>query len=105
MKKLFCMQPHMQHKMYLAHKREKENRKLQKVFYRRQGMEVESGSKERITDEEDWVYKFSTWEIDEDAAGTSSSAPPLAADEIVEASEEESSDEDGDDDEDYRTEE
>ena len=27
-KKLFCMQSHMQHKMYLAHKREKENRKL-----------------------------------------------------------------------------
>src|SRR3954469_15668696 len=68
------MQCHMQHKMYLAHKREKENRKLQKVFYRRHGMEVQSGSEERIIDEEDWVYKFSTWEIDEDSAGTSSSA-------------------------------
>jgi hypothetical protein len=103
-KKLFCMQPHMQHKMYLAHKREKENRKLQKEFYRRQGMDVSSGSEERITDREDWVYKFSTWEIDEDTAGTSSSAPPPAADETVEESEEGSSDED-DDDEEYQEEE
>src|SRR3954469_22463808 len=50
-KKLFCMQSHMQHKMYLAHKREKENRKRQKEFYRHQGMDVPSGSEGRITDE------------------------------------------------------
>ena len=60
-KKLFCLQTHMQHKMYLAHKREKENRKLQKDFYRWQGMEVASGPEERITDEDEWVYEFSTW--------------------------------------------
>ena len=105
-KKLFCMQSHMHHKMYLAHKREKENRKLQKEFYRHQGMEVQSGSEGRITDEEDWIYKFSTWEIDEDTAGTSASAPPAdeTVDEAVEESEAGSSEEDDDDDDAYEDE-
>src|SRR3954470_2148269 len=87
-KKLFCMQSHMQHNMYLEHKRAKENHQREKKFYRHMGMEVQSGSEENITEEEDWIYKFISWEIDEDTAGTSSSAPPatetVADDEVSE---------------------
>src|SRR3954464_7369141 len=101
-KKLFCMQSHMQHNMYLEHKRAKENRQREKQFYRHMGMSVESGSQEHITDEEKWIYQFSSWEIDEDTAGTSSSAPPatepVADDDEV--SEEGSSYDDDDDDDD-----
>jgi hypothetical protein len=106
-KKLFCMQSHMQHKMYLAHKREKENRQRQKLFYRHQGMEVQSGSEGQITEEDKWIYQFSTWEIDVDTAGTSASAPH--ADETVEEPAEESeagsSDESDDGDDDYQADE
>jgi len=101
-KKLFCMQSHMQHRMYQAHKREKENRQRQKMFYRHQGMVVESGSEGKITDEDEWIYKFSTWEIDEESAGPSAPAPP--ADDTVEESEATTSDEDEDDDDAYEDE-
>ena len=100
------MQSYMQHKMYLAHKREKENRQRQKLFYRHQGMEVQSGSEGKITEEDDWIYKFSTWEIDEDTAGTSTSAPPAdeTGEEAAEESETGSSDADDDGDDDYQAE-
>ena len=81
--------------MYLAHKREKENRQRRKLFYRHMGIEVQSGSEGHITEEEDWIYKFSTWEIDEDFADPSAPAPP-PADDTVEESEAATSDEDDD---------
>ena len=67
-------------------------------------MAVSTGSEEQVTYEEEWTYKFSKWEIYDDATGPSSSASPPTTDktEAVEASEEESSDDDGEDDEDYR---
>src|SRR3954469_1651320 len=103
-KKFFCMQSHMQHNMYLEHKRAKENRQREKKFYRHMGMPFESGSEENITDEEQWIYQFSSWEIDEDTAGTSSSAPPATetvADDDEESEEGSSEEEDDDDDDVY----
>ena len=71
-------------------------------------MEVQSGSEGHITEEEDWIYKFSTWEIDEDSTGPSAPAPPPPppppADDTVEESEAATSDEDDDDDDAYEDE-
>lgn len=70
-------------------------------------MEVQSGSEGKITEEDEWIYQFSTWEIDEDTAGTSASAPPAAetVEETAEESEAGSSDESDDGDDDYQAEE
>ena len=94
MKKLFCLQIDVQHRMYQPHVREKQNRQLQYEFYRRQGMTVKAGSEEDITSEDKWFSKFSNWDLDEDVPGSSTSASP-ATDEPapVEESEEDPSDE------------
>ena len=52
MKKLFCMEAHGQ---YMAHVAEKKSRGRDKLIMRQLGVEVASGSEDRITDEEEWT--------------------------------------------------
>ena len=75
--------------MYQAHKREKQNRKLQKDFYRHQGMTVQAGSEEVITPEDKWISKFSAWELADDASSSVPPPPPPAAEESEESEESE----------------
>ena len=63
MKKLFCMESHGQ---YMSHVSEKKARRSHKELMRQLGATVNSGSEERITDEEEWVQQHCPW-TDSDA--------------------------------------
>ena len=58
MKALFCMQAKGQYK---AHVNAKMARRHDKAIMRQVGLEVESGSEERITDEEPWTRQHCRW--------------------------------------------
>ena len=54
MKKLFCMESHRQ---YMAHVVEKNSHSRHKVLMHHLGAEIVSGSEDKVTDEEEWVYR------------------------------------------------
>ena len=54
MKKLFYMESHGQ---YMSHVSEKKAHRCHKELMRQLGASVNSGSEERITDEEEWVQQ------------------------------------------------
>ena len=54
MKKLFCMESHGR---YMSHVSEKKARRYHKELMHQLGASVNSGSEERITDEEEWVQQ------------------------------------------------
>ena len=58
MKKLFCMESHGQ---YMSHVSENKARSRHKELMRQLGAIVNSGSKGRITDEEEWVQQHCPW--------------------------------------------
>ena len=58
MKKLFCMESHGQ---YISHVSEKKARRRHKELMQQLGATVNSGSEERITDEEVWVQQHCPW--------------------------------------------
>ena len=43
------------HGQYMAHVAEKKSRSYHKVLMRHLGVEIASGSKDKVTDEEEWV--------------------------------------------------
>ena len=70
MKKLFCMETHEQ---YMAHMSEKNSRSCHKALMRQLGVEVASGSEDKITNEEEWISQSCPWtdsETDQPAAAT-----------------------------------
>ena len=73
MKKLFCLQAKGQ---YRAHVAEKEARRRHKALGRHVGLEVRSGSKEYITDEEVWISRHCKWGSEDDLPGSSAPSPP-----------------------------
>ena len=70
MKKLFCMEAHGQ---YMAHVAEKTSRGRDKLIMRQLGVEVASGSEDRITDEEEWTTQHCHW-TDSDVDQTTTAA-------------------------------
>ena len=71
MKALFCMQDYEQYK---AHVNAKMARRRDKAIMRQVGLEVESGSEERIIDEEPWITQHCRWSESEEDTGVRSSS-------------------------------
>jgi hypothetical protein len=99
-KKLFCLQTDVQHKMYLAHVDAKKARQQRKAIMRKLDIAVESGSEEVITPEDKWISSYSRWtDSDDSNAGASAPAPEQEHEEEEsedsEDSEEESDEESG----------
>jgi hypothetical protein len=66
MKKLFCMQVATHKQNYKTHVANKIIRQNQKRMMRHQGLSIDSGSEDVITDENVWLSKHSsTWEFDD----------------------------------------
>ena len=63
-------------------------------------MTAPAGSEEVITSEDEWISKFSKWDLDDDVPGTSASAPPPATEETATVEESEA-EESGDDNDEY----
>jgi len=94
-KKLFCFQSDIQHRLYQAHVKEKMDRRRQILMMRKLEIDAPSGSEKTITPEDRWISEHGTWTESDDDVGTS--APPVAArgqcdEEIVEESEDGSDD-------------
>ena len=73
-KKLFCLQTDVQHKMYLAHVDAKKARQQRKAIMRKLDIPVESGSENVITPEDNWISSHTRW-TDSDDSNTGASAP------------------------------
>ena len=63
MKKLFCIQAQGQYKAHVAAKKA---RGRDKAMMRHLGMELSSGSEDKITDEEEWISKNCKWSESEE---------------------------------------
>jgi hypothetical protein len=55
-KKTFCLQTHIQKKLYEAHVNEKKARRRQIEMMRHLNMQVDSGSEKSITPEDKWIF-------------------------------------------------
>ena len=106
-KKLFCFQSDIQHRLYQAHVKEKMDRRRQILMMRKLEIDAPSGFEKTITPEDRWISEHGTWTESDDDVGTS--APPAAArgqrdarsrrdEEIVEESEDGSAEDGSDDD-------
>mgnify|MGYP006267166559 FL=1 len=92
-KKLFCLQTDVQHKMYLAHVDAKKARQERKAIMRKLEIPVQDGSEDRITPEDKWISSHSHWtDSDESNAATSAPAQDQEIEEETEESKEESVD-------------
>ena len=92
-KKLFCLQTDVQHKMYLAHVDAKKARQERKAIMRKLEIPVQDGSEDRITPEDKWISSHSHWtDSDESNAATSAPAQDQEIEEETDESEEESVD-------------
>jgi hypothetical protein len=101
-KKTFCLQTHIQKKLYEAHVNEKMARRRQIQMMRHLKMQVDRGTEKSITPEDKWIFENNTW-TDDEASGlpATSTSAAAAADDIMEEYEESVSDDpnesDGDD--------
>jgi hypothetical protein len=88
-KKTFCLQTHIQKKLYDAHVNEKMARRRQIQMMRHLKMHVDSGTEKSITPEDQWIFEHSTW-TDDEASGppATSTSAAAAADDIMEDDEE-----------------
>jgi hypothetical protein len=71
-KKTFCLQLDIQHRLYSAHRNEKIGRSLQKKITRKLDIPVASASESHVTSFEKWQSKHNDWE---DGASSSYHAP------------------------------
>ncbi|KAE8787709.1 hypothetical protein D1007_38315 [Hordeum vulgare] len=79
LKKNFCLQAHVQKKLYEAHVNEKLARRRHIHIMRALKLKVASGSEKSITPEEKWIYGHSSWTDDkvsgQPATSSTTSAP------------------------------
>ena len=85
--KTFCLQTHIQKKLYEAHVNEKHARRREITMMKDLNMLVTSGSEKSITPEDKWICEHSTW-TDGEATGHPAPTTSAAHDDIMEDNEE-----------------